>query len=288
MKLCVIIPCLNAAETIGTQLEALGNQSCSRPWEVIVSDNGSTDGTIAIVERYRRHLQNLRVVVASGRRGSSHARNIGAQAAIGDALAYCDADDEVAPGWLAAMFDALSKYDFVASRFDFGKLNQEVARKDYKHVQQDGVQKVWYPPYLPHAGCSGLGIRRSLHEAIGGFDETLRVLEDTDYCFRVQLAGWNLNFAPDAIVHIRLPTTMRRAFVQSHRWAKYNVLLYKRYRPPGVWISQLWKRYARGWKRLARRLPHLRQKGTRAEWVRLLGRQAGRLEGSLRYRVFPV
>ncbi|MBF2059991.1 glycosyltransferase family 2 protein, partial [Fischerella thermalis] len=43
MKVSVIIPCLNAAETIGVQLEALANQQWSQPWEVIIADNGSTD-----------------------------------------------------------------------------------------------------------------------------------------------------------------------------------------------------------------------------------------------------
>ena len=123
VKLSVIIPCYNGAKTIAVQLEALAFQQWSEPWEVIIADNGSTDDSIAIVERYRHRLPHLRIVDASARKGQPYALNVGAQAASGEALVFCDADDEVGPGWLAAMGEALSKYDFVACRFETKKLN---------------------------------------------------------------------------------------------------------------------------------------------------------------------
>jgi len=122
MKLSVIIPCFNAANMIAVQLEALANQQCSEPWEVIASDNGSTDKTVAIVEQYQKKLPNLRIVNSSELRGAAHARNVGALTAAGDALVFCDADDEVAPGWVAAMGEALSKYDFVACRREYNQI----------------------------------------------------------------------------------------------------------------------------------------------------------------------
>jgi len=68
--------------------------------EVIVSDNGSTDGTVAVVEQYQEKPPNLRVVDSSDRRGAAHAGG------CRRGLAFCDADDEVAPGWVAAMGEA--------------------------------------------------------------------------------------------------------------------------------------------------------------------------------------
>jgi glycosyltransferase involved in cell wall biosynthesis len=96
MKLSVIIPCLNGAATIATQLAALARQQWDQPWEIVVADNGSTDESVGIVERYRGRLQNLRVADASARRG--RALNVGAKEATGDALVFCDVDDEVAAG----------------------------------------------------------------------------------------------------------------------------------------------------------------------------------------------
>jgi len=61
MKLSVILPCFNGAETIALQLEALANQQWEGDREVIVSNNGSTDDSMEIVERYRDRLPNLRM-----------------------------------------------------------------------------------------------------------------------------------------------------------------------------------------------------------------------------------
>src|SRR3954452_8254427 len=117
-KLSVGIPCLNAASTLGVQLAALTRQSWPGGWEVIVADNGSTDGSREIVESYRGRLPGLELVDASDRRGQAHARNAGAAAASGDAFLFGDADDEVAPGWLAALGRALAVHEFVACRYD--------------------------------------------------------------------------------------------------------------------------------------------------------------------------
>ena len=54
MELSVIIPCFNAEVTIVVQLEALANQRWSKPWEVIVSDNGSTDNSMEIVKSFMK------------------------------------------------------------------------------------------------------------------------------------------------------------------------------------------------------------------------------------------
>src|ERR1700756_5684791 len=99
MKLSVIIPCYNVGDNIAAQLEALAGQQWSEPWEVIVADNGSTDNSLQVVRECARRLPELRIIDASGKAGAAHARNVGARAATGDYLAFCDADDEVAPGW---------------------------------------------------------------------------------------------------------------------------------------------------------------------------------------------
>jgi len=143
-------PCFNAANTIAVQLEALAHQHWCEPWEVIVSNNGSTDETVAIVEQYQEKLSNLRIVDSSDQRGAAHARNVGILAAAGDALAFCDADDEVGLGWVMAIGEALSKYDFVACKREYNKLNEPWQPKYRKLTQLDGLQEYKYP-YLPHA-----------------------------------------------------------------------------------------------------------------------------------------
>lgn len=288
MKLSVIIPCFNAANTIAVQLEALTHQHWCEPWEVIIADNGSTDQTVAIVKQYQQKLPYLRIVDSSGRRGAAHARNVGAKAAASDALAFCDADDEIAPGWVAAMGEALSKHDFVACRREYNKLNEAWTLKYRMLSQLDGLQEYRYPPYLPHASGSTLGVRRSIHEAICGFDEIMLRLQDTDYCWRIQLAGTKLHFVPDALVHYRFRDTIDSLYQQGRLWGEYNVFLYKKYRPLGM-PKVSWKAGVRAWVRLFKNLPHISSsKEARAKWVSDLAWCIGRLQGSIKYRILAL
>jgi glycosyltransferase involved in cell wall biosynthesis len=287
MKLSVIIPCYNAADTLGTQLEALANQEWSGLWEVIIADNGSTDETVAIAKTYNDRLPGLRVIDASSRQGAAAARNIGAQAATGDALLFCDADDEVSAGWVAAMGKALSDHDFVASRWDTAKYNAPWVQKSRGNPQQDSIQRYTYPPYLPHAGGSGLGIKRSVYEAVGGYDESMHRLEDTDFCWRAQLAGVELKFAPDALVHIRYPQTLSGLYCQARGYAEYNVLLYEKYRPHGM-PELPWQESLNRWIRLLRWLGRIHSPVSRGCFAWQLGARIGRLQGSIKHRVWAL
>ena len=287
MKLSVVIPCRNAAATIAVQLAALGRQQWDEEWEVIIADNGSTDATLTIIEQSSDGLPSLQVVDASDRRGAGHARNVGALFARGEAIAFCDADDEVGDGWLAAIGAALEEHAIVASRFDIEKLNPPWIVGRLRNPQAAGVQRIKYPPYLQHAGGSGLAVRRGLHQEIGGFDVSLSQLEDTDYCFRAQRLGHDLFFAADAVVHVRYSSNPVGLFRQSRLWAESNELMYKRY-GEGCRMEHPWLAYARTWRDLILNAPRVLHKETRSAWMKTLGTQIGLLEGALRYRVPPV
>ncbi|MGH7824066.1 MAG: glycosyltransferase family 2 protein [Candidatus Binatia bacterium] len=287
MQLSVVIPCFNAAPTIGNQLEALCRQEWSQSWEVVVADNGSTDGTGGIVETYAGRLPGLRMIDASDRRGAAHARNAGARVAQGQAIVFCDADDEVGLGWLAAMGDALSRCDFAANRIDFAKLNPPSIYKNLKNAQGGGLQRVAYPPYLPHAGGGGLGVKRAIHERVGGFDESLPYLEDTDYCFRIQLSGFELHFVPEAVMHVRFSSRPGSLFRQARMWAQYNVLMNKRY-GGGLTLAHPWKSYVQTWRSLIGCAARVFRKESRLAWMKTLGTQIGLLQGAIRHRTPPV
>jgi GT2 family glycosyltransferase len=278
------VPCFNAAATLGEQLAALARQRWEGPWEVIVADNGSTDGSAAVAEGFRAALPGLRLVAASGRKGPGHSRNAGAAAAAGEALVFCDADDVVGEGWLAAMGRALSEHGFVAARYEASRLNPPEAVAARGLHQHDGLNAYTYPPFLPHAGGGGLGIRRRLHEAVGGFDEELPALEDTDYCWRVQLAGTPLRFVPEAVVHVRYRRDLSGAFRQAFRLGLWNVGLYRRYRSRGMPRLPLRRGLGR-WAKLLATAPRLLTARGRGGWIHQAGWRLGRLAGCLRYGV---
>jgi cellulose synthase/poly-beta-1,6-N-acetylglucosamine synthase-like glycosyltransferase len=208
---------------------------------------------------------------------------------MGDVLLFCDADDEVAPGWLGAMGRALQTHEFVACRFDTTKLNPPWLQSRGT-LQRDGLSRLWYPPYRLYAGGSSLGIRRSLHEAVGGFDETMPYLEDAEYCLRVQeYTRKELQFVPEAVVHIRYRATLWAMWVQAYCWGQYNEYLYRRHRHPDGKDRARWRAYWMEWLWLLRHLSvFLRYKEGRVHLFWRTGWQMGLLKGCLLYRVPPV
>ena len=289
MKLSVIIPCFNAADTIAFQLEALASQSWSGSWEVIVADNGSTDESRAIVDKYRQRLPNLRIVDASRRRGPAHARNVAARAATGEALLFCDADDEVASGWLNAMAEALLKYDFVACRVDPDKLNEPWQVKSRGYGQRDRLHRFPYPPYLPYGGGSTLGVKRAIFEAVGGFDEELTYVSDDFFCWRVQLAGISIHFVPDATIYMRYRCTFRGMYRQARNWGQYSAFMYKKARALGTpQIPHPWKEGAAAWRTLLKEMSEIRSRGELARCIFQFGYRVGCLRGSIKHRVLAL
>lgn len=267
------------------QLEALSAQHWTDSWEVIISDNGSRDDTLKVVEHFRDKLPNVKIVDASFKKGSSYARNIGAKKASGKYLVFVDSDDEVGPGWLTAIGEALLKYDFVASRVDLKKLNPRWIWEAYEPIQIDGLQKLWFPPYFTHAATCGLGIKKSIHEEVGGFDETLMRLVDTDYCIRVRLTETKLHFVQNAVVHYRCREGFRENFNQARLWGMYFMLLYKKYRSKDSNYTLPWKNYIVYFLRLSIKFPKIFFKEKRTAYARRLGSTLGKLQGILKYRI---
>lgn len=283
-RVSVIIPCLNAAATLGAQLEALSRQTWQGEVEVLVADNGSTDGSVELAASWRDRLPGLRVIPAADRKGPAHARNVAATAATGDVLLFCDADDEVAEGWIDGLVPELERHEAAASRHEIERLNGEQSRRLHGDAaQQYGLCSYTNPPFLDHAGGCGLGIRRHVFDQLGGFDEEYVALEDTDLCWRLHLGGYSLVFAPEAIVHVRFPATLWGAFRQAARYGEYNVYIYTRYRSRGMprlpALPGLLRLGA-----LLLRSPRLLSRSRRGRWVWLAGWRLGRLRGCLRYR----
>jgi glycosyltransferase involved in cell wall biosynthesis len=285
----VVIPCRDAAAVLAEQLGALAEQTWRGPWEVLVADNGSRDETTAVVREFESRLP-LRVVDASARRGQGFARNAGAAASRGETILFCDADDVVAPEYVEAMARCLAAPGaaLAAPRFDFERLNPAWIAASRENAQATGLQPYTEPPYLPHAGGSGLGVRREAHRALGGFDEGMAALEDTDYCWRAQGAGLAFRFCPDAVVHVRLRHDLGGVFRQALSYGRHNVRMYARYRDDrALAMPRLsrWRGLAKLGK-LAFGLPRLASRSGRARWVSQLGWRLGRLDGCVRYRVW--
>lgn len=229
----VVIPARDARRTIGRQLAALDRQVFDRPYEVIVADNGSRDGTLDEVRRWNPAGWELRCVDASGRPSAARARNIGASAARADRLAFCDADDEVHPDWLRNLVAAAPVPRIVVGgRVDEARLNDGNRREHFGGGE--GLPIAWW--FLPAASGGNLLVWKTDFFRLGGFDETLPYpTEDTDFSWRAQLCGLELRFAPDAVVYYRHRRLATSALLQAFRYGVGAARLLDRYRGvPGV------------------------------------------------------
>jgi O-antigen/teichoic acid export membrane protein/glycosyltransferase involved in cell wall biosynthesis len=288
VELSVVIPARDAASTIGAQLESLARQDWTGSWEVVVVDNGSTDDTVAIVEQFADRLPAVRIVSAPGRSSIPYARNRGVEAARGRLIAFCDADDQVGEGWLAAVAAALARYGAVGTPRDHERLNEAWVRASREPPPADAFHKNWYPPYLPHTAAGGMAVHRELHEAIGGFDESLSSCEDNDYCFRLQLRGVELGTVQGAVYHYRFRDTIGGIFRQAYWYSEQNARVQRMYRTRDAELPRRWTWPVKNLPALLKALPGVVRKGGRARFAWLLGWELGRLRGSIRHRVLAV
>ena len=280
LALSVVIPCRNDAHFLRNQLEALSRERAGLGWEVVVSDNGSTDGLRSVVEEYADRLQ-VRVVDASERAGRAFACNAGVQGARGRAVAFVDADDEVGPGYVPEMMNALARHDFVAARVDTETLNPAWVRP--APFQVDGLLDHF--GFLPFGlGCS-LGVTRRAFNSVGGFREDIPFAEDVDFCWRLQLSGVPLVHAPRAILRYRYRDSLSGLFRQSRGYGLGQVALYRAHRHAGMPrrspAELAWEAGS-----LVYRLLVTRSRLDFGLWLHRLGYNVGRVRGCFRYRVF--
>ena len=181
----LIIPTHNRADLVGEAIEsALGQTYPTR--EVIVVDDGSTDGTLAVLARYGNAIRTVR----TANRGCAAARNTGVSLARGTYLAFVDSDDVAPPDKLALQVPVLEtcpEFGFVyGPSVAFGpELPAEVV---HQPVRPDADGSVAERIFLTtRIGFDSVLLRRKAVEQAGGFDETLRHNEETDLLLRVAL-----------------------------------------------------------------------------------------------------
>ncbi|MCI0551741.1 MAG: glycosyltransferase, partial [Anaerolineae bacterium] len=278
--LSVIIPCLNVAEVLPLQLRALSEQQYCDHWEVIIADNGSSDGTINVAEGFRQQLPAL-TITSESRRGRHYACNSGVQAAHGDLIVFVDGDDEVAPGFLEAMVIALKKRPIVGGKLDHVALSGK-DEQPFGRVQTDGLMDGF--GFLPYAmGCC-MGIRKEVFESIGGFQDK-NYCEDADLCWRLQLAGYQIEFSSEAVVRYRQRSSYGHMFRQHRNFGEAHVLLYRDFRIHGMTRRSLRKAISE-WLLLLISFVRLRTADEQARWFRRLGKCVGHITGSIKYHVF--
>jgi GT2 family glycosyltransferase len=244
-RISVVVCSYNAEPTLRDCFEGL-RQLDYPDYEVIVVDDGSSDGTAAITGDYGFRL------IRTENRGLSNARNTGMEAATGEIIAYLDSDARPDPSWLSYLAHTFltTKHAAVGgpnlSPPGDGEWAEGVANAPGApiHVLLSDSEAEHIP------GCN-MSIRKNSLQAIGGFDPQFRVAgDDVDVCWRLHQRGWTLGFNPAAFVWHHSRNSIRAYWKQQVGYGKAEALLQRKwpekYNPAGHirWTGRLYNRGA--------------------------------------------
>lgn len=183
-EVSIILPTHNRADTLPRALESVFAQSVS-DWELLVIDDGSTDGTAALLAAHAADTR-LRVLRQPVNAGAAAARNRGLRAARGRFVAFLDSDDAWFPDTLARQLAAFRAAP-PATGLVFGRPERidAAGRRHIEGLPQHGDVFARMLERNVVNGTPGTMIRRSVVDAVGLFDEGMPAAEDYDYWLRV-------------------------------------------------------------------------------------------------------
>lgn len=282
VDISLVLPVKNGWPFLAEQLSALAGQDSAEPFEVVVADNGSTDGSQEIARSFADRME-LRLIDASARPGSAYARNAGVAASRGSRIVFADADDVVDRGYVSVMSTALRLDSVVAARIDWHLLNDHVDPSLLPNDQTVGVSGGMFG-WLPFTFGGAMGVRRDAFEEVGGFDETIARADDVEFCWRLGLSDMLPRFVPAAVVHYRLREGMAASFKQGFADGQECPWLYRRYRQHGM-PRHSFRSAARFWLGPVRLCARCRSKASFVACGSILGVRAGIIRGCVRSRV---
>jgi glycosyltransferase involved in cell wall biosynthesis len=203
MTVSLVVSTRNRGDRLEGFFASLGNlESPAEGWELILVDNGSTDGTAGIIRRFASSAPFAVRCVHAATPGLSHARNAGLRHAAGRIVAFTDDDCYPRPDYLRAVVDAFARHDA-------GVLGGRVVLHDPEDAPvgvKDADAAFEIPPgTFVRAGVmhgANMAVRREVLEQIGGFDPRLgagtrsMAGEDTDFIARAVWAGWTARYDP--------------------------------------------------------------------------------------------
>jgi len=271
-EVSVVIPVLNDAETLQAQIKALFEQRNAPHFEIIVADNGSTDGSKELVLEWKGSDRPSVLIDASHRRGANVARNAGVKAARSDKVLFCDGDDVASADWVAEMASGLDEADGVAGVLEFELLNPHLrGRQPMSALAFERTSPV------PIGACSGW--RRTLILENGGFDESWRIgCDEIEFALRAAQRGAKVR-AVDAVMHKREAAHAKGLFRKYFRYGTTRVRLIQSF--PDAAARRSTAEALRDWSQLGR---HVLSGKLDDNVRRRLAKNAGRLAGSAVHR----
>ena len=200
----VVIPVFNGARTVARAINSALRQRLDSAFEIIVVNDGSTDETAAVLDKYDCHIR----VLNQQNRGPAHARNAAAALSTADFIAFLDADDAFMPDKLARTLAKLAVEPEAAMLFhdavSVDQSGREIApscvspEKAHPPSTEEMLTQLW--PII----TSTVVIRRRIFQACGGFSEEFKFgYEDPDLWIRAREHG-HFIYLPEQLTYYTL------------------------------------------------------------------------------------
>jgi glycosyltransferase involved in cell wall biosynthesis len=225
MRVSVVVPTYRRPDLLARCLEALARQDFpADEYEVVVADDAASDDTCRKVEEFAaRSAPAVRYVAVTGRHGPAAARNAGWHQARGAVIAFTDDDTVPDAGWLRAGAEAFARDEELAAATGQVVVPLPPLPRDSER-NEAGLQTAEFVT----ANCF---CRRSVLEALGGFDPEFRVAwrEDSDLHFRLLEAGCKLVKVPAAVVVHPVRPAPWGGCVWQQKKCLYDALLFRKH-----------------------------------------------------------
>lgn len=189
MLVSIVITVKNEADSMAELLDSLLVQE--KPFEIIIVDAKSTDGTQEIIKKYVEEYEEVKLYIHAGSRGEG--RNFGVKMAKGGIIAFTDGGCRADENWLSELKRKMNEgYDVVAGKTINVGTFEEIERVKVEHKGYD----ITYP------SCNLL-YKKNLFEKIGGFDPRFITAEDIDLNYRAVEVGAKIGYNENAIIYRR-------------------------------------------------------------------------------------
>jgi GT2 family glycosyltransferase len=254
MVLSIIIVSFNARADLERCLESLRAAPPAVAHEIIVVDNGSTDGSVDAARRF----PGVRVIEAGANLGFARANNIGIRESTGVNLLLLNSDTVVSSGSIDRLLDELDRDSSVAvvgprlvdgdgrAELSFGRMIGPLNELRQKRLARSAAveqltRRRQYPDWVSGA-C--LLVRRMDAAAAGGLDERFFMYtEDVDFCAAVRALGRRILFTPDVeVVHLRGRSAASAPAVTRDHYRRSQIAFYEKHHPRWVPLLKLYVR----------------------------------------------
>ncbi len=189
----IIIPVYNGEKFLKEAVESVYAQTYKH-FEIVVVDDGSTDGTVELVKSYP-DIQ----LIEQEHKGVAAARNNGLSHARGEYIAFIDCDDIWNPDKIEKQINFFKKKPETGVIVCYEILFVQPGNLPPKHIKEDFFKNE-HPAYIP----SAVIIKKSIFESVGKFNEELEVGEDTDWFARAKDLNIGMTVVPEVLLHKRL------------------------------------------------------------------------------------